>query len=124
MNVAVGLMLVGMVGLVMLNVPIAVALGVVAVVAIWITQGPDMLPNTALVMFEGATNFPLLAVPLFILAGGIMNASSIARRLINLATALLGFIRGGLSIVTSARRCSSPRFPAPPSPTSPRSAPC
>ena len=100
MNVAVGLMLVGMAGLVMLNVPIAVALGVVAVVAIWVTQGPDMLPNTALVMFEGATNFPLLAVPLFILAGGIMNASSIARRLINLATALLGFIRGGLSIVT------------------------
>jgi tripartite ATP-independent transporter DctM subunit len=51
-------------------------------------------------MFEGATNFPLLAVPLFILAGGIMNASSIARRLINLATAILGFIRGGLSMVT------------------------
>ena len=59
-----------------------------------------MLPNVALVMFEGATNFPLLAVPLFILAGGIMNASSIARRLINLATAMLGFIRGGLAMVT------------------------
>ena len=42
----------------------------------------------------------LLAVPLFILAGGIMNASSIARRLINLATALLGFVRGGLAMVT------------------------
>jgi tripartite ATP-independent transporter DctM subunit len=93
-------MLVGMAGLVMLNVPIAVALGVVAVAAIWITQGAHMLPNTALVMFEGATNFPLLAVPLFILAGGIMNASSIARRLINLATAILGFIRGGLAMVT------------------------
>jgi tripartite ATP-independent transporter DctM subunit len=73
---------------------------VVAVAAIWITQGAYMLPNVALVMFEGATNFPLLAIPLFILAGGIMNASSISRRLINLATALLGFIRGGLSIVT------------------------
>ena len=93
-------MLVGMFALVMLNVPIAVALGVVAMVAIWITQGADMLPNMALVMFEGASNFPLLAVPLFILAGGIMNASSISRRLINLATALLGFIRGGLSMVT------------------------
>ncbi len=84
----------------MFNVPIAVALGVVAMAAIWIMQGPQMLPNTALVMFEGATNFPLLAVPLFILAGGIMNASSIARRLINLATAILGFIRGGLAMVT------------------------
>jgi tripartite ATP-independent transporter DctM subunit len=99
-NSAIGLMLVGMAALVMLNVPIAVALGVVAVLAIWIMQGPDMLPNTALVMFEGATNFPLLAVPLFILAGGIMNASSIARRLIAMASAILGFIRGGLAMVT------------------------
>lgn len=100
MNAAITLMLVGMAALVMLNVPIAVALGVVAMAAIWIMQGSQMLPNTALVMFEGATNFPLLAVPLFILAGGIMNASSIARRLINLATAILGFIRGGLAMVT------------------------
>ena len=100
MNIAITLMLLGMIGLVMLNVPIAVALGVVAMLAIWIMQGAQMLPNTALVMFEGATNFPLLAVPLFIFAGGIMNASSIARRLINLATAILGFIRGGLAMVT------------------------
>jgi tripartite ATP-independent transporter DctM subunit len=99
-NIAITLMLLGMIGLVMLNVPIAVALGVVAMLAIWIMQGAQMLPNTALVMFEGATNFPLLAVPLFIFAGGIMNASSIARRLINLATAILGFVRGGLSMVT------------------------
>lgn len=96
----IALMLVGMLALVLLNVPIAVALGVVAVGAIWIMQGSYMLPNVALVMFEGATNFPLLAVPLFILAGGIMNASTISRRLINLASALLGFIRGGLAMVT------------------------
>lgn len=100
MNVAVGLMVIAMAGMVMVNVPIAVALGVVAVLAMWVTQGAYMLPNVALVMFEGATNFPLLAVPLFILAGGIMNASSIARRLINLASAILGFIRGGLAMVT------------------------
>ena len=92
MNAAITLMLIGMAALVMVNVPIAVALGVVAMLAIWIMQGSAMLPNTALVMFEGATNFPLLAVPLFVFAGGIMNASSIARRLINLATAVLGFI--------------------------------
>ncbi|MBI3435782.1 MAG: TRAP transporter large permease [Proteobacteria bacterium] len=97
---SVTLMLLAMAAMVMINVPIAVALGVVAVGAIWITQGAHMLSNVALVMFDGATNFPLLAVPLFILAGGIMNASSIARRLINLATAILGFVRGGLSMVT------------------------
>ena len=80
---SIGLMLIGMFVLVLINVPVAVSLAVVAVAAIWIAQGPNMLPNVALVMFEGATNFPLLAVPLFIFAGGIMNASTISRRLIN-----------------------------------------
>ena len=83
---SIGLMLIGMFVLVLINVPVAVSLAVVAVAAIWIAQGPNMLPNVALVMFEGATNFPLLAVPLFIFAGGIMNASTISRRLINLAS--------------------------------------
>lgn len=93
------LMLFGMLALAVLNVPIAVALGFVAMVAIIVTQGTQMLPNLALVMFEGASSFPLLAIPLFILAGAIMNASSISRRLIAFASALLGFVRGGLSMV-------------------------
>ena len=62
-------MLIGMLALALLNVPIAVALGIVAIAAIFIIQGPDSLPNMALVMFEGASSFPLLAIPLFILAG-------------------------------------------------------
>jgi len=99
MSATIGIMLLFMATLVFLNVPIAISLAVVAVAAIWITQGAYMLPNVALVMFEGATNFPLIAIPLFILAGGIMNFSSISRRLIDLATALLGFIRGGLAMV-------------------------
>ena len=99
MTATIGIMLLFMATLVFLNVPIAISLAVVAVAAIWITQGAYMLPNVALVMFEGATNFPLIAIPLFILAGGIMNFSSISRRLIDLATALLGFIRGGLAMV-------------------------
>ncbi|MEX0591408.1 MAG: TRAP transporter large permease [Xanthobacteraceae bacterium] len=100
MSATIGIMFLFMATLVFLNVPIAISLAVVAVAAIWVTQGAYMLPNVALVMFEGATNFPLLAIPLFILAGGIMNFSSISRRLIDLATALLGFIRGGLAMVT------------------------
>jgi tripartite ATP-independent transporter DctM subunit len=87
-------------GLVLINVPIAVALGIVAVVAMVATQGLASLPNVAIVMYNGATNFPLLAIPLFILAGAIMNASGISRRLIAFASALLGFIRGGLSMVS------------------------
>ena len=93
------IMLVALVALILINVPIAVALAVVAVGAMIVTQGPDILPNVALVMFDGATKFPLLAIPMFILAGAIMNATGISQRLIAFASALLGFIRGGLSMV-------------------------
>ena len=86
--------------LVLINVPIAVALGVAAVLAMVETSGPGALPNVGLVMFTGATRFPLIAIPLFVLAGAIMNASGISRRLIAFASALFGFIRGGLSMVT------------------------
>ena len=87
--------------LVLIGVPIAISLGIVAVVAM-ITgpSGVASLPNAGLVMFSGATSFPLIAIPLFILAGAIMNATGISRRLIALASALVGFIRGGLSMVT------------------------
>jgi tripartite ATP-independent transporter DctM subunit len=98
--VTVALMLLALFALVLLNVPIAVALAIVAAGAIWLTQGADMLPNVALVMFDGATSFPLLAIPLFIMAGAIMNASGISRRLIAFTMALLGFLRGGLAIVS------------------------
>lgn len=93
-------MLLGLFALILINVPIAVALAVVAVVAMVATQGASILPNVALVMFDGATNFPLLAIPLFILAGAIMNATGISRRLVAFASAVLGFIKGGLSMVT------------------------
>src|SRR3982751_434836 len=86
--------------LVVLNVPIAVALGIVALVAMVASHGVDILPNLAVVTYNGATNFPLLAIPLFILAGAIMNASGISRRLIAFATALFGWIRGGLAHVS------------------------
>jgi tripartite ATP-independent transporter DctM subunit len=66
------------------------------------TQGPAILPNVPLVMFDGATNFPLLAIPLFIFAGAIMNTSGISRRLIAFASALFGFIKGGLAMVNIA----------------------
>ena len=94
------LMFFGLVALVLINVPIAVALGVVAVVAMIAASGIAVLPNVGLVMFDGATKFPLIAIPLFILAGAIMNASGISRRLIAFASALFGFVRGGLAMVT------------------------
>ena len=94
------LLFVCVLALVVIDVPIAVALGVVAVVAMVIGQGLGSLPNLAIVLYQGATSFPLIAIPLFILAGAIMNASGISRRLIAFASAVLGFIRGGLAMVS------------------------
>ena len=86
--------------LVLIDVPIAVALGIVALTAMLVTQGMDVLPNLPIVLYNGATNFPLIAIPLFILAGAIMNASGISQRLIAFASSILGFVRGGLAMVS------------------------
>lgn len=93
-------LLVGLLLLVLIDVPIAVALGAVSVLAMVVTGGSEVLPSAALVMFDGVTKFPLIAIPLFILAGAIMNASGISARLVAFASALLGFVRGGLAMVT------------------------
>src|SRR5256886_6487115 len=86
--------------LVLFGIPIAVALAVVALVAIVQTGGVGQLSNVPIVMYTGATSFPLIAIPLFVFAGAIMNASGISRRLIALSSALLGFIRRALAQVT------------------------
>src|SRR2546421_906141 len=86
--------------LVLFGIPIAVALAVVAMVAILQTGGLGQLANVPIVMYTGATSFPLIAIPLFVFAGAIMNASGISRRLIALSSALLGFVRGALAQVT------------------------
>jgi tripartite ATP-independent transporter DctM subunit len=93
------IMLVALLALVLINVPIAVALGVIAIGAMVAAGGLDVLVNLPLIMFSGATSFPLLAIPLFILAGAIMNTGGISRRLVAFASALFGFIKGGLSMV-------------------------
>ncbi len=85
--------------LVLIDVPIAVSLGIVAVAAMIVSHGAESLPNLPISLYNGATNFPLIAIPLFILAGAIMNASGISQRLIAFASACLGFIRGGLAMV-------------------------
>ncbi|NYT74865.1 TRAP transporter large permease [Halomonas sp. QX-2] len=85
--------------MIFINIPIAVALGAVSIVAMLVLQGTNSLLGFPLVLFEGATKFPLIAIPLFVLAGAIMNTGGISRRLIDFASALLGFVRGGLAMV-------------------------
>lgn len=85
--------------MIFINIPIAVAIGAVSIVAMLVLQGTGSLLGFPLVLFEGATKFPLIAIPLFVLAGAIMNTGGISRRLIDFASALLGFVRGGLAMV-------------------------
>jgi tripartite ATP-independent transporter DctM subunit len=93
------IVIVALFALVLINVPIAVAIGVVGVVGVYINMGPEHLLNVPLTLFNGATNFPLIAIPLFIFAGALMNTSGISKRLINLVTSMVGFVRGGLAMV-------------------------
>ncbi len=53
-------------------------------------------------LIEGANSFPLLAVPFFMLAGEIMNAGGLSRRIVQFAMALVGHVRGGLGYVAIA----------------------
>ena len=88
--------------LLFINIPIAISIALATVAAMVAKTGPQYLVNTALAMYNGAKSFPLIAIPLFILAGAIMNSSGISRRLIAFASACVGFIKGGLSMVTIA----------------------
>jgi tripartite ATP-independent transporter DctM subunit len=92
-------MLIALVVMVCLNVPIAIALAITAVVGLVADEGINSLVSVALDMYNGATNFSLIAIPMFVLAGAIMNASGITDRLINFVSALIGFVRGGLAMI-------------------------
>ncbi|MEM1428504.1 MAG: TRAP transporter large permease [Pseudomonadota bacterium] len=85
--------------LICINVPIAIALAMSGVVGLLITEGPNSFVTIALDMYSGATKFSLIAIPMFVLAGAIMNAGGITDRLINFVSALIGFVRGGLAMV-------------------------
>jgi len=82
----------------LMGVPVAIAIGASSVVAL---HGADV-PLTVVTqrMFSGTDSFALIAVPLFILAGDLMAAGRVSAKLVEFADALLGFLKGGLSIVS------------------------
>lgn len=82
-----------------LNAPIAIAIGVSATAAI-LVQGDFGLMVVVQRMFGGTDSFHLMAVPLFMFAGVLMEAGGISRRLIDFANALVGWLPGGLAAVT------------------------
>jgi len=85
--------------LTLLGVPIGFGLAITTgLFLLW--QGTASLSVIPLNLFSGASSFPLLAIPLFILAGGLMETSGISLRLVNMANSMVGFIRGGLAMIT------------------------
>ena len=88
-----------------IGMPIAYALlvcGVTLMAFLSMTSGLVTFDSQILAQrfIEGADNFPLLAVPFFLLAGEFMNAGGLSRRIVNLAMAWVGHFRGGLGYVT------------------------
>lgn len=81
------------------NTPIAIAIGAASVIAI-IAQGDFPLMMVVQRMFAGTDSFHLMAVPLFMFAGVIMEAGGISRRIIDFANSLVGWLPGGLAAVT------------------------
>jgi tripartite ATP-independent transporter DctM subunit len=95
------ILMVGFAALLAINTPVAVAIGLCTLLAI-ISLG-DVPANyiVAQRMSNGIASFPLLAIPFFILAGILMGEGGMARRLIDLASLLVGGYRGGLAFVST-----------------------
>ena len=84
--------------LILLEVPIAFAMGAAAITVIPFMDGVPMA-MVAHRMVMSTDSFTLLAIPLFVFAGALMEAAGIASKLVNLAKALVGFVKGGLGMV-------------------------
>jgi tripartite ATP-independent transporter DctM subunit len=83
--------------LMLLGMPVAYALGLAALIgAMWIDLPLDAV---MIQMASGVNKFSLLAIPCFVLAGAIMAEGGMSRRLVAFAGVLIGFVRGGLSLV-------------------------
>ena len=83
--------------LMILGVPVAYALGAAAIIGAWWIDIP--IDAVMIQIAAGVNKFSLLAIPFFVLAGAIMAEGGMSRRLVNFASVLVGFIRGGLSLV-------------------------
>jgi C4-dicarboxylate transporter DctM subunit len=85
-----------------LSVPIGLALGIAALAGLMsISFDPGFIILLPQKFMAGLDSFPLLAIPLFILAGSIMSHGGIARRIVDLTLVFFGRIRGGLGIVVT-----------------------
>lgn len=96
-DIAVWLLAITFLIFVLLRLPVAQALFASSVLTMMYLEVP--LPTVGQQMINGVSTFSLLAIPFFILTGQIMGEGGLAQRLVNLATLLVGRIRGGLALV-------------------------
>ena len=85
------------VGLLAIRCPVAYAMIITSFIALWTGNLPVL--NVSLKIASGVDSFPLLAIPLFILAGNLMNTLGITERIFGLAGALVRHLPGGLGHV-------------------------
>ncbi len=93
------ILLITLLVLFIINTPIAIAIGAASIAAI-VVQGDFPLMMVIQRLFGGTDSFHLMAVPLFMYAGIIMEAGGISRRIIDFANALVGWLPGGMAAVT------------------------
>jgi len=86
--------------LMLLGLPIAVSMGLTAILSFLALGNSALLSMVPQRMYAGTTSFTLLAIPFFILAGNLMNTGGMTQRLVRFAQCLIGHIRGGLGHVT------------------------
>ncbi|WP_276489349.1 TRAP transporter large permease subunit [Ectopseudomonas mendocina] len=91
-------------GAIAIGVPIAYALILCALAMMYHLDLFDA-QIVAQGLINGADSFPLMAVPFFMLAGELMNAGGLSKRIVNMAVALVGHIKGGLGYVTILAAC-------------------
>jgi len=84
--------------LVAINVPVAFSMALACILAL-LSQGTIPVSTVTLKFYSGIDTFPFLAIPLFILAGGLMEHGGISQRLVRFAKNLVGHIKGGLGFV-------------------------
>ncbi|MBT9386834.1 TRAP transporter large permease [Pseudooceanicola sp. CBS1P-1] len=85
--------------LILIGLPIAVALAMLAAGTMWWAAGADLLTIFIQRFYTGMTSFSLLAIPFFILAGNLMNTGGMTHRIFHTAQVFVGRVRGGLGHV-------------------------
>ena len=94
------LLFVAVIGLMLIGVPIAVALGLSSVGFLLIHSDASLASIAQTLMSAFTGHYTLLAIPFFVLASGFMSTGGVARRIIRFSIALVGHVRGGLAIAS------------------------